>query len=212
MSRDLAITLALLLVGCDQVLGLHREVPDCGMGVTVLDLDFEDDAEACDPWAYSFDASGTTVIQRDGVLQVTPRGTGAAGCVSTESFRFPRGGLIAEVQTIVSTTGAYTSLNAGSDDSIQAVNGELLYEAGNASVMYARIPFEPTTMRWWKLAEEQDMWTASYSANGLGDWVVFGRRPAPASRNVQVALLAGLFLEMPDATGAARYGRLLVCD
>lgn len=209
MSR--ALTLTLLLAGCDQVLGLEREVPDCGTGVTVLDLDFEDDAEACEPWAYSFDASGTTVTQRDGVLQVTPRGTGAAGCVSTESYRFPRGGLIAEVQTIVSTTGAYTSLNVGLDDSIQAVNGELLYESGNSAVKYARIPFEPTAMRWWKLAEEQGMYTAAYS-NGAGDWVVFGRRPAPAARNAQVAVLAGLFLEMPDATGAARYGRLLVCD
>lgn len=209
-SLKLAVVIA--LTGCDQVLGLDREEPDCGTGVTVLDLDFEEDAEPCEPWAYSFDASGTTVAQRDGVLQVTPRGTGAAGCVSTEQFRFPRGGLIADVQTIVSTTGAYTSLNAGDDDSIQAVNGELLYEASNASIKYARIPFEPTTMRWWKLSEQQDMWTASYSANGLGDWVVFGQRPAPATRNVQVAVLAGLFVEMPDATGAARYGRLLLCD
>lgn len=101
-----------VLAGCDQVLGLHREQPDCGTGVTVLDLDFEEeDVEACEPWGDSFSADGTTVTQRRGVLQVTPRGTGAAGCVSRDSFRFPRGGLIAEVPQVVSTSGAYTSLN-----------------------------------------------------------------------------------------------------
>jgi len=200
------------LAGCDAVFGLDREEVDCGIHVAVLDEQFEDEVEACEPWAYRFDADGTTVIQRNGDLQVTPRGTGAAGCVSTASYRFPRGGLIAEVKEVVSADGAYTSLSAGDDDSIQMANGELLYEASNASKMYSRIPYEPAKMRWWKLHDEQGVVTASYSATGLSDWVVFGQRSVPGTRNVQVAVLAGLFLPMPDATGAARYARLLVCD
>ncbi len=206
------VAASIALAGCDAVLGLDREEVDCGIHVAVLDEQFEDEVEACDPWAYSFDADGTTVIQRNGDLQVAPRGIGAAGCVSTASYRFPRGGLIAEVKEVVSAEGAYTSLSAGEDDSIQMANGELLYEASNASKMYSRIPYEPAKMRWWKLHDEQGVVTASYSANGLSDWVVFGQRSAPGSRTVQVAVLAGLFLPMPDAMGAARYGRVLVCD
>ena len=60
MRRDLVLGVV-LLAGCDQVLGLEREQPDCGTGVTVLDLDFEDDVEACAPWGFSFDDDGTTV-------------------------------------------------------------------------------------------------------------------------------------------------------
>ena len=210
MSRSLVIV-AVLLTGCDQVLGLDRKEPDCGAAVTVLDLDFEDDVEPCEPWGYRFDDDGTTVLQRDGVLQVTPRGTGAAGCVSKAMYRFPRAGLICDIKEVVSTDGAYTSMNAGNDDSIQKINNELLYETSDGRTKYTRIPFVATTMRWWKLHEAGGMRIASYSADGLGDWSVLGELPSPGPQNVQVGVLAGLYMAMPDATGAARYGRLLVC-
>jgi hypothetical protein len=204
--------LLLVLSGCDAAFGLDRAEPDCGSGVALLDVQFTGEPMACESWGDRFDEDGTTVIERDGDLQVTPRGVGAAGCVSRASFRFPRGGLIVEVKEVVSAVGAYTSINAAEDDSIQAVNGELTYKTSNASKQYSSVPFDPETMRWWRLHDEQGMLTASYSVDGLGDWVVFGQRPAPSTLNVRVALLAGLFQPMPDATGAARYGRLLVCD
>ena len=146
------------------------------------------------------------------MLQVTPRGTGAAGCVSKAVYRFPRGGLIGEIREVVSTDGAYTSMNAGSDDSIQMIDGDLYFETDNGSTKYARTPFVPSTMRWWKLHEEGGMRVASYSSDGLANWVVLGMRPSSGSQNIQVAVLAGLYRDMPDTMGAARYGRLLVCD
>ena len=212
MSQVFVLAALVLVAGCDRVLGLDREAPDCGTGVTVLDLDFEDDVEACEPWGYPFDDDGTTVTQRDGVLQVTPRGTGAAGCVSKAMYRFPRGGLIGEIRDVVSTNGAYTSMNAGYDDSIQMIDGDLYYETNNGATKYARIPFVPAEMRWWKLHEEGARRIASYSADGLANWVVIGDRPAPGAQTIQVGVLAGLYIDMPDTTGAARYGRLLVCD
>ncbi len=188
------------IAGCDQVLGLDRQSPDCGTGITVLDVDFEDDVE------------GTTVLQRAGVLQVTPRGIGAAGCVSKAMYRFPRGGPLGDIEEVVSTDGAYTSMNAGADDGIQKINAELIYGTADSRMQYARVPFVASTMRWWKVYEEGGRRIAAYSVDGLGDWVVLGERPSPGPSTVQVSVLAGLFLAMPDATGAARYGRLLVCD
>ncbi len=206
--------MAMLFVatGCDQVLGLDREEPDCGTGVTVLDLDFEDDAEPCEPWAYPFDDDGTTITQRDGVLQVTPRGTGAAGCVSKAMYRFPRGGLLGEIQTVVSTDGAYTSLTAGYDDTIQMVDGDLYYENNDGSMKYSRLPFDASEMRWWKLHEEGGKRIASFSADGLADWVLLGTRPTSGPQNIQVGVFAGLYRDLPDTMGTARFGRLLVCD
>lgn len=90
--------------------------------------------------------------------------------------------------------------------------GELAYEAGDSQPRYAAVPYDSTTMRWWRLHDDAGMWTASYSEDGLSDWVVFGQRPAPDTLPVTVAVLTGLFIAMPDTTGVAHYGRLLVCD
>ncbi|MBA3454891.1 MAG: hypothetical protein H0T42_17515 [Deltaproteobacteria bacterium] len=177
----------------------------------VIDEPFEGEGALCEPWGNSFANSGTTLIQAGGELEIIPRISGAGGCSTRAMFEFPRGGLIVEVPEVMRTSGAYTAITVGNDDSIQMTSEQLAYRTANGSITYSQIPYRPTQMRWWKLHDEQGVLTASYSETGL-QWVVFGERPAPGPFSVQLSFFAGVFLDVPDATDSSRIGRLLVCD
>jgi hypothetical protein len=198
--------------GCDQVLGLERPEPDCGEAVTLIDDRFDDEGIPCLPWGNKFEDVGTTLVQSNGELQVTPRTAFAAGCTSSTEFAFPREGLLVEVTEVMRVPGAYTSISVGDDDSIQAVNDMLIFATSDSSTKYSMVPFDPEVMRWWKLSIEDSKLTASYSVTGLADWVVLGQRAAPPGPRLTMTVLAGLFAARPDAVGSSRFGRLLLCQ
>jgi hypothetical protein len=225
------VALLVTLAGCDAVFGLerHGELSDasdasvdpdapgiplvisCSNGAPFFDDELTD-AVPCKPWGNAFADTGTSVEQTMGQIRIRTSAHAAgkgAGCTGAGSSRaLTSGGLIAVVSSVLTSDGAYTSINYG-DNTLQVVNNEISFGDRSGASRYGSTAYNPATMRAWRIYAQSGRVFGAYSADGK-TWFAVGDHAGSPPNDI-VALFGGDSIDNAFPSGVGVYERIVLC-
>jgi hypothetical protein len=226
MAKLYLLVACFALSGCDYVFRIDRikedpAVPgvDAGGFCTgaVIDDSF-DDGNACSPWGIPYENAGGTLLEGVTGLTIVPAnaGTSGGGCITSQPVPFRGGGIAVEVSSVLSGRDSeYTQLQLFGEvrASIGTLNEELVVFDQVASTTVSAVPYDPISMRWWKIRPEtsSNELVAETSPDGV-TWMPAGkiaRMPIPEVTDLN--LIAGLGEMQTEYDNPAIFRRLVVC-
>jgi hypothetical protein len=173
-----------------------------GDGAACVSRDPRDDfmmTMTCGTWG----TPAGNVVEGGGNLTITPMATdtNGAGCTSNTAVDFTLPVFVA-VPTIPGGIGSLVTLSAQASDSshvspllqtyreIGGTNLELV-DTYNSSAL-TTTPYDPASMRWWRLRPAPEGVYGEYSADGM-TWLLIARLPGQPPPTAVISLTSSLF-------------------
>jgi hypothetical protein len=181
-----------------------------------LDVTFDElqaSGNECTPWGAVRYANAGAMMQQqgDGVLRLTVSGNGLSngGCVKTGQAWGPEG-IIVEVPAVSNVSGVYTGLLTESPPDVALVVSDgmvrLREELGQ---IFAAAPYNPSSMRWWRMRPALTAIIAEVSSDGLA-WNPLGTAPVMPPSTIAVHVTVGR--SGGGVAGSSDFGRVILCQ
>ena len=166
-------------------------------------------AMPCNGWGTRF-SSHSSVTEGAGHLSITLQQTSSdGGCDSTSSYAIGPVGVIVEVPAVINVMDGYTALQfQGIDRSLGFNNHELLFATLNSQTVFASMPFDTATMRFWRMRASGSGIVAEYSADAM-TWLPLGAQATTLAGPIKIALIAGT--NDVSSGDTAQFARFVVC-
>lgn len=206
-----------LLAGClskpQRPLGDAPEPDDATTVTGCTPSAFRDDYETgTAPCGIGFSgAAGSCVMERsNGVLTMTPGAGSGNDCSCTSQEFLFADGIFVEVVTSTGPNDTFTILQI--DDPPVAItvidDGSAELNIAEAGTVLTALPYNPVTMRWWRLRPDGGNVVGEYSANGT-TWNRLAATTAAAAMRASASVNSGSFGSVQPMT--ATFDNLGTC-